>query len=911
MLALVGPAGIGKSELLGELVRNAREHGIRVLHARGTELERDFAFGVTRQLFEPALADLPEEERAALFDGAASHAAPLLDPASATETVTSLDPGFASLHGLYWLTANLAAEEPILIAVDDAHWADRASLRWLVHLAARLEGVPALLAVAIREPEPGVDEPLIEQLRNQPGGLQIRPATLSSKAVARLTSEGLGAQPDASFVRACERSTGGNPFLLRELLADLDHDGTAPTAANARGVESLGPRNVARSVLGRIGRLPGECLALATALAILGDGTVLATVAQLAGLTLVDAEGAADQLVMAGILARSERLGFAHPIVAAAVRSDLPPRRKESMHREAARLLAETDATPARIAVHLLPTEPRGDPWVFEQLLGAAGEAFSAGALEQARDYLDRVLAEGGARDPAQRALALSLLGWIEAVRNEEPRAIEHLRQALELTEDPLQRALLARGLSSVLIAVNRYVESFEVLDRAIAELPQEQAELGVRLEGELCVGRWLSCEVRRRLDARTNRFPVDPGEVASGLLIAADALEEMLAGSAEEGSRLARQALFDGRLIAEETADSPALYAVVAALQGVDDLRFGLDIVERIVAEAGERASIRGRAAALSWRAGYNLRLGRVDDGLADALAALELDVSGPFVPVTVAHLINARVDQGELELAEEALDAHDPNRHTTGEELLFQYYRLSEANLRAVQGNGEAGLAVMDEYADYQQAWALPNDGWPWRSMRAQLLALVGRRDEARALALEEIERFAAEGTPRMLGVAYRIAGELGEGHERVEMLDRAAELLARSPYRLEYARALVELGAAIRVSGSPAAAREPLNQGLELARRCGGLGVAERAYEELLAAGVKPRKILRTGVDALTPSESRIARKAAEGRTNKEIAQELFVTVRTVETHLHNAFQKLDVSSRTELPRALATD
>jgi predicted ATPase len=281
MLAFVGPAGIGKSELLAELVRQAADQEIRVLQARGTELERDFAFGIARQLFEPLLAGLSEEERRELFEGAAAHAAPLLDPASAADAAPSLDPSFGSLHGLYWLTANLAARQPILIAVDDAHWADRASLRWLVHLAARLEGVPALLAFAIREPEPGLDEPLVEELLAVPGCGQIRPRPLSTDAVGRLTSDSLGSEADPAFVTACERSTGGNPFLVRELLADLSLDGQAPTEDNVQAVEGLGPRNVSRSVLGRIGRLPEACLSLATALAVLGDGASLSTTAAL------------------------------------------------------------------------------------------------------------------------------------------------------------------------------------------------------------------------------------------------------------------------------------------------------------------------------------------------------------------------------------------------------------------------------------------------------------------------------------------------------------------------------------------------------------------------------------------------------------------------------------------------------
>src|SRR5262249_41565247 len=155
------------------------------------------------------------------------------------------------------------------------------------------------------------------------------------------------------------------------------------------------------------------------------------------------------------------------------------------------------------------------------------------GALDQAADYLNRALAELDSLepDPLARGAAVSLLGWIEAVSNREPKAIMHLSEALSLADDPRQRAVIARGLSSVLIAENRYVESFNVLEQAIAELPGEDWEDGVRLEGELCVGRWLSSEVRRRLDAREKRFEADPAKVASGLLMGADALEGVLAG--------------------------------------------------------------------------------------------------------------------------------------------------------------------------------------------------------------------------------------------------------------------------------------------------------------------------------------------------------------------------------------------
>src|SRR5688572_10170002 len=339
VVAFVGPAGIGKSELLSGLVRAATDEGMTVLAARGTELERDFAFGIARQLFETEIANASEQERGEIFDGAARLAAPMLDPLAAGEAAPTLDPTFASLHGLYWLTANLAARNPMLLAVDDVHWADLASLRWLVHLAGRLEGVPALLAVAIREPEPGVDEPLIEELQAAPGTLILRPAPLTHAALAGVIAERLGKAPELAFTEACHASTAGNPFLAQELLAALEMEGLEPTAANAASIGDLGPTRVARSVLARIGRLPDDCRELAVALAVVGDGTTLAIAAELARLSREEAAAAADELALAGVLRQTEQLGFAHPIVAAAVRSDLPPRQREALHREAARIL--------------------------------------------------------------------------------------------------------------------------------------------------------------------------------------------------------------------------------------------------------------------------------------------------------------------------------------------------------------------------------------------------------------------------------------------------------------------------------------------------------------------------------------------------------------------------------------------
>jgi DNA-binding CsgD family transcriptional regulator len=193
-----------------------------------------------------------------------------------------------------------------------------------------------------------------------------------------------------------------------------------------------------------------------------------------------------------------------------------------------------------------------------------------------------------------------------------------------------------------------------------------------------------------------------------------------------------------------------------------------------------------------------------------------------------------------------------------------------------------------------------------FPYRSVLAIAQLRAGDLERARALALEELELARRWGGARALGIAQRTCGVvLGDRDE----LHAAVTTLQGCGAELEHARALVDLGSAVARSGRRVEAREPLHAGLELAHRCGAAALTARAREELVAAGARPRRIMRTGVDALTPSELRVARMAAEKMTNREIAQALFVTLRTVQVHLTHSYQKLAIASREELPEALA--
>src|SRR5205823_1029373 len=218
---------------------------------------------------------------------------------------------------------------------------------------------------------------------------------------------------------------------------------------------------------------------------------------------------------------------------------------------------------------------------------------------------------------------------------------------------------------------------------------------------------------------------------------------------------------------------------------------------------------------------------------------------------------------------------------------------------------------LDDLRECAEMLEVWKVRSPGrFPWRATSALALTSLGEQSRAIELAAEEIELARRFDLPRELGIALRAAGLCEGGQRGIELLAEAVEVLEGSPAPLEHARGLADLGAALRRSGHRADAREPLRRALEIAHRCGATALAERAHTELLATGARPRRAVLTGLDALTASERRVAEMAAEGRTNREIAQALFVTEKTIEWHLGQAYRKLDIASRSELPGALAS-
>ena len=221
-----------------------------------------------RQLFEAAVTD-PDA-----LSGAAAPARVVFESPEEGAPAGG-DASFAALHGLYWLALNLAAERPLLIEVDDLHWCDRPSLRFLAYLVRRLEGQPVLVTASVRTGDAPTDAALLAEIANDPATVHVRPGPLSEEAVGALVARRLGAEPDRSFREACHRTTGGNPLLVRQLLNALETDAVKPDAAHADVVRAIGSRAVSSSVLLRLARLPGEAASVARAVAVLSEGADL------------------------------------------------------------------------------------------------------------------------------------------------------------------------------------------------------------------------------------------------------------------------------------------------------------------------------------------------------------------------------------------------------------------------------------------------------------------------------------------------------------------------------------------------------------------------------------------------------------------------------------------------------------
>src|SRR5450755_1158615 len=840
VVVIEAPAGLGKSRLLARARASAAELGLRVLSARATELEQGFPFGVARQLFERTIVEADAGQRDRWLSGAAALAGEVVTaepavPGSPQAAGPSAgDPGYAWQHGLYWLASNLAADSPLLLVVDDVQWCDPPSARALAFIARRLEGQPLGLILATRPLEPSL-APEMAALLADPAVELLRPAALTTEAVRSLIIARLGEEPHDRFIAVCATVTGGNPFLLGELLDEAAARHLAPTAVAAGEIGDIVPRGVANAVLLRLTRVPPATATLARVLSVLGDGAQIGDATRLAGVTGAELEAAIAALIAAGVMESGSTVRFTHPILRTAIYGDLTPAERERLHRAAARTLRERGAPAVQVAAHLMHTEPGGEPDVaVEVLRDAARYALAMGDASRAAAILSRGLEEPTAED--ERAAIMLELGLAHA-RAGAPEAIGPLTEIVEHGEGAAAIAAAALELSGMLFFGGRSAEGAAVLRRAEQRLPAAEPareQLHVALLGLSST----SASARREAQGAIAALR-DPGGPARNVLeattLATLAMNEVLfVGSAAAATDLATRAIAVG-LPVEPHRGENWVNLVLATLAVADEVDAALRGADEILTQARTRGAALTVVTLSALRALIALRRGHLAAAQADAQTAVELApelLGARFLIFAVSAAILAGLERDETPASLRRLIARTGVRYDA-EFTSSSQLRYASGVLHAAAGEHEAALEELSRCGLDDPAFGGENPAMlPWRSAAALSLAELGRHEEARSLAADELRRAEAFGAPRAIGIALRAHALVGPRAEQLTGLRRALAVLEPSVARLEHARVLLDLGATLRAAGQRTAAREPLLQARALATRCGARALEERA-------------------------------------------------------------------------------
>lgn len=896
-----GEAGLGKTALLRFAHELARRHGRLTFTARGSEIEQDFPFGIVRQLIEPWLLAQEHEARERLAGGPAALAGAVFPSLAGDSSTGEVD--FATLHGLYWLLASLAAERPLAILIDDLQWADVPSLRFVQFVLRRLEGLDLSLIASDRTGDPAPTEAIIGELVDEPVTQVLTLAPLSAAGVAKLL-EAVAGRNEPQLARRCRTASGGNPLYATALIEQLRADPQLSLTSDSL----RGPLAVVRSVEARLGRLGADARSLAEAAAILGPHDALGHATQLAGLHADAARRAAHDLATASILESEDGLGFVHPVVRAAVLERLGAETREHRHASAARLLQADGAPRERIAAHLLRAGPGAVDGAASVLRDAATDALDRGAPEIAAEFLERALGETGLG--SDRCAMLLMLAQAE-IRAGRPTALEHLQAVRSAPTDLTSRVqaslLLARGL----YLAGEPEQALDVLTAEEQELASTAPELAAAVESELLTLADVDLAVRPRVRERVDRImsraagsDSPQAEMSAHLAVAA----LMDGRDAHAAARHAEAALADGRLMAKALLGDQLFLLTLLVLTLAEALDASDRLSATMIAAARASGSATAFASASNQRAILDLHRGDLVSAEAEARAALavaEVNRWRPLAQMVLTPLLHVLVERGETSQARGSAAAVGIDLDHLDEGTQATVLLEARGRLRIEEGQLEAGVDDLLTVGARLEAWGVLNPTpFPWRSRAALGLAALGKTNQATELAEQDLVLAHRWGASRTIGMSLRTRGRVAHGPEQIPWFERAVSALRGSPARLELAHAFGDLGAALRRANRRADARAPLHEALELAVSCGATPLAHRVHTELKATGARPRSPLRTGVDALTPSELRVAEMAASGLSNPQIAQDLFVTIKTVETHLSSTYRKLSIVSRASL-------
>ncbi|GAB3982180.1 ATP-binding protein [Plantactinospora veratri] len=647
---------------------------------------------------------------------------------------------------------------------------------------------------------------------------------------------------------------------------------------------------------------------LARTIAVLGPGTPLDRASRLAGLSADDGKREYDRLCRAAILTERYTVDFRHPIIRGAVYDDIEPSQRSDTHLAAARLLHDEDADSGVVAAHLLRARTSGDPWVVDRLCAAADEAMASGLAGTAARYLGRAVQEP---PPAGRRCRIRLRHGQALALGEVGAALPELLAAYRQAPDDALRTEVAIALAKTYAYANRLGDAVRLLDRAIRGCRDDRLREQLRAE-QLLWATWWADDPRRpdRMRQLDRIAPPQPGvDHVRRLLTTVHAWSLVLRGEPRtEAARAIRPVLRQGVTFADLDAGMEVATMTAFVHLYSDRLSVAAGIFDQ-ADEEFDRNGWRGTHLAFTrtHQATLALRHGRPADAIADAEIALRLaDRTGPETPAeqfAIGTLIESLLARGDLDRAVAVRAARDygtPRRDA----LALPVPQAVRGALELAQGQHGRAAATLRRTGQWLESAHLLNPSLcPWRFDLARALR-HSAPDEAWEIATVGRDRAERFGAPLARGRALRTLATLRPG-SAVELLEEAARILSETPIRLEYAQTLADLGAALARTGRDA--RAPLSAALTLADEHGALALRDSLVRRLAAVGA-PAELRPRRADALDPGQRRVARLAADGHSDAEIAHATVLHLDTVGTLLREAHRRLGTTTAAELRRAL---
>lgn len=881
-LVVEAPAGLGKTALLTRAATAGSVAGMRALSASGDMMEQDLPWGLVLQLFSYDLA----------------LGADLVTPVDDLMLSNPL----AILYRIHREVVDLADVQSLLLVIDDLHWADLQSLQCVHYLARRIEHLPVAMLAAVRRGNVRAEvSATLEGMAACAGGAHRTLVPLSDSAIETLARRYAPSAP-ATTIRAIAQAVGGNPFLCREVATQR---GAVIEPRQHGGVRADGDlRRLQLWVRARLGETGPVALRAAQAIAVLGRQATAPRVAAVADAAIAEVAECLDSLHRGGFVdVDSHLIRFRHPVLREVVYSATGPTSRRELHHRCARLLADQGSV-QEAGTHLLASGPRGEAWELATLRAAALADLAAAAADRAVRFLRSAVALA---QPDERGRVLLELGRAELLAGDTAASAD-LREALRSLAD--RPTTVLQQVGDWLLCCGLFDDAAHAYRLGLDNLPPGTDRVA---EAQLIASLHSADLFSGRYPDRTNAAvalvaadpPSDP-DAADRILLASAAGESAISLDRPRGDvlALARRAVAGLR---PSELGRALLEPIALAFYSCDEFGEARRLVEDFIKVAAGRGEFVANTSLKAIRSLCCFRMGDLDQAELDANDVLAMVGTHPAARAQMVGACYAMtltyLERNELGAAERALDVDV--EHLWGNGWLQGWYWDARGRVELARGRPEAAC---DAFARAGARLSAPGGAGMWADWRcgaAMGMYAAGDLGRARACVQEAHQLAVQSEVPTRIASALRTQAKLEKDPAaQARLLWDAVEQLEHSEAILDRAHVLVDLGSAQRRMGRRRDCREVLRRGGDLARRCGAWALADHAADELAASGARRPARAITGIDALTPAERRVAEFAAAGRSNREIAELLFVTRKTVEVHLGSVYRKLGISGRGDL-------